>query len=128
MAHEQPVLPRSLGSISARRVPRDWPRDRDFRILSVDGGGIRGIFSAAVLADFESSLGVASSIADHFHLAAGTSTGGIIALGLGAGKTAADIRDLYLHRGPQIFPPVWDNVLGLAWKVARNNLLNGGFN
>ena len=128
MSYEQPVLPRSAGSIPGRRVPQDWPRDRDFRILSIDGGGIRGIFPAAVLADFEATLGPGASIADHFDLAAGTSTGEIIALGLGAGKTAADIRDLYLHRGPHIFPPVWDNVLGSAWKLFRNNVLNIGFN
>jgi patatin-like phospholipase/acyl hydrolase len=96
--------------------------------VSIDGGGIRGIFPAAVLADFETSLGPGASIADHFDLAAGTSTGGIIALGLGAGKTAADIRDLYLHRGPHIFPPVWDNVFGRGWKLIRNNVLNIGFN
>ena len=125
MQYEQPVLPRSSGSIPSRRVPGKWPRDKDFRILSFDGGGIRGIFPAAVLADLESSLG--GAIADHFDLAAGTSTGGIVALGLGAGKTAAEIRDLYLHRGPQIFPPVWDNVFGRAWKLARNNILNIGF-
>ena len=128
MAYEQPVLPRSLGSIPERRVPLQWPHNRDFRILSIDGGGIRGIFAAGVLADLEASLGAAASIADHFDLAAGTSTGGIIALGLGAGKTAAEIRDLYLDRGPHIFPPVWDNALGRAWKWVRNNLINIGFN
>ena len=128
MYYEQPVLPRSAGSIPGRRVPQPWPRDRDFRILSIDGGGIRGIFPAAVLADFESSLGGASSIADHFDLAAGTSTGGILALGLGAGKTAAEIRDLYLNRGPHIFPPVADNAFGRAWKFVRNNVINVAFN
>ena len=119
MSYERPVLPRSAGSIPGRRVAQDWPRDRDFRILSIDGGGIRGIFPAAVLAEFEASLGLGELIADHFDLAAGTSTGGIIALGLGADKTAAEIRDLYLHRGPQIFPPVWDNVLGRAEDVSQ---------
>ena len=82
MSHEQPVLSRSAGSIPGRRVPQDWPRDRDFRILSIDGGGIRGIFPAAVLANFEAALSPGASIADHFDLASGTSTGGIIALGL----------------------------------------------
>ena len=124
MSYEQPVLPRSLGSIPGRRVPQNWPGDQDFRILSIDGGGIRGIFPAGVLADFEASLGGASFIADHFDLAAGASTGGIIVLGLGAGKTAAEIRDLYLHRGSQIFPPVWDNAIGRAWKFLRNISFN----
>ena len=124
MPYEQPVLPRSVGSIPGRRVPQNWPRDQDFRILSIDGGGIRGIFPAGVLADFEASLGGASLIADHFDLAAGASTGGIIVLGLGAGKTAAEIRDLYLHRGSQIFPPVWDNAMGRAWKFLRNIAFN----
>jgi uncharacterized protein len=128
MSYHQPVLPRSAGSIPARRVPQSWPPDRDFRILSIDGGGIRGIFPAAVLADLESAIGPGNSIAGHFDLVAGTSTGGILALGLGAGKSAREIRDLYMHRGPEIFPPVWDNILGRWWKAFRNNILNASFN
>jgi patatin-like phospholipase/acyl hydrolase len=128
MHYEQPVLPRSAGSIPGRRVPQEWPPDRDFRILSIDGGGIRGIFPAAVLADFETAHCGASSIADYFDLAAGASTGAIIALGLGSGKTSAEIRDLYLTRGPHIFPPVADNALGRAWKFVRNNIINTAFN
>jgi patatin-like phospholipase/acyl hydrolase len=58
----------------------DHPR---FQILSLDGGGIKGLYSAAVLAKIEDDLGV--TVADHFDLIVGTSTGGIIALGLGAG-------------------------------------------
>jgi uncharacterized protein len=124
MSLDQPVLPRSVGSIPGRRVQQSWPPDRDFRILSIDGGGIRGLFPAGVLADLE---GVGNSIVDHFDLVAGTSTGGIIALGLGAGKSAREIRDLYMHRGPEIFPPVWDNMIGWSWKAFRNTVLNAGF-
>ena len=127
MSYEQPVLPRSAGSVPGRRVQQDWPADRDFRILSIDGGGIRGLFPAGVLADFEATLGGETTIADHFDLATGTSTGGIIALGLGTGKSACEIRDMYMHRGPNIFPPVPDNRIGRAWKFLRNNLLNIGF-
>jgi Patatin-like phospholipase len=65
--------------------------------------------------------------ASSFDLVAGTSTGGILALGLGAGKSAREIRDLYTHRGPEIFPPVWDNILGRTWKAFRNNVLNATF-
>ena len=42
---------------------------------------------------------------------------GILALGLGAGKTAAEIRDLYLNCGPHIFPPVADNAFGTRREV-----------
>lgn len=127
MSYPRPVLPRSVGAIPSRRIPQSWPPDRDFRILAIDGGGIRGIFPAGVLADFEGTLRVGDSIAEYFDLVAGTSTGGILALGLGAGKSAREIRDLYMHRGPEIFPPVWDNVIGRAWKAFRNNLLNATF-
>ena len=58
-----------------------------FQILALDGGGIKGLFSAAVLAAIESDLAI--NISDHFDLIAGTSTGGIIALGLGIGMRRA---------------------------------------
>lgn len=127
MSYQQPVLPRSAGSIPARRILQRWPADRNFRILSIDGGGIRGVFPAGVLAELETLAGSGKSIASYFDLVAGTSTGGIIALGLGAGKSAREIRDLYMHRGPEIFPPVWDNIVGRCWKTFRNNVLNATF-
>lgn len=73
-----------------------------FRILSLDGGGIRGAFSAAVLARLEQETGLAC--VDHFELITGTSTGGIIALGLALGLPAQVIRDFYRDEGPDIFP------------------------
>jgi len=79
-----------------------------FQILSLDGGGIKGIFSAAVLAAIEEDLN--TSVADHFDLIAGTSTGGIIALGLGLGLSARELVDFYLDEGPKIFR----NWLGLG--------------
>lgn len=75
-----------------------------FRILSLDGGGIKGAFSAAVLAEWEKRTG--RTITDHFDLIAGTSTGGIIALGLGLGLTAGDILEFYKNQGPSIFPNI----------------------
>ena len=50
------------------------------RILALDGGGIKGVLEAAFLDAVETATG--KRIADHFDLVAGTSTGGIIALGL----------------------------------------------
>src|ERR1700694_3597092 len=80
-----------------------------FKVLAVDGGGIRGIIPALVLAEIESRT--KRSISDLFDLVAGTSTGGIIALGLvkpGAdgkvGKTANDIVNIYQQTGSTIFP------------------------
>lgn len=73
-----------------------------FRILSLDGGGVRGAYSAAVLAEIESGTG--KHIVDHFDLIAGTSTGGIIAIGLGLGLSAQEILEFYRTRGPDIFP------------------------
>src|SRR5260370_14802556 len=81
-------------------------------ILSIDGAGIRGIIPAVVLAEIERRTN--RPIAELFHLVAGTSTGGILAVGLtvpGAdGKpkyTAQDMIDLYVKHGAEIFTKVW---------------------
>lgn len=74
---------------------------RRFQILALDGGGYKGMFSAAVLACLEEDL--RTSIVDHFDLVAGTSTGGIIALALGAGKAPREIVAFYAEHGPHIF-------------------------
>lgn len=77
------------------------PSGGRFQILSLDGGGLRGMFSAAVLTRIEDDLDV--RIVDHFDLIAGTSTGGIIALGLGMGLSAREILDFYTTHGQRIF-------------------------
>jgi patatin-like phospholipase/acyl hydrolase len=78
------------------------------RVLSIDGGGIRGIIPAKVLADLELRAGW--PVAKLFDLVVGTSTGGILALGLTApgeggapGWAAADLAELYVREGPRIF-------------------------
>ena len=73
-----------------------------FQILSLDGGGIKGLFSAAMLAFLEEDHGV--SIKEHFDLIVGTSTGGIVALGLGLGMEPREIVHFYVEEGPSIFP------------------------
>ncbi|HEY8063734.1 MAG TPA: CBASS cGAMP-activated phospholipase [Methylosinus sp.] len=108
---------RSDGTIQNMRVPLPWPEDRPFRILSIDGGGICGILPASILAELESRFLGGSSIVNHFDMIAGTSTGGIIALGLAKGLTAAQIRDVYVERGGSIFPPT--NLVGRAWRRVR---------
>jgi uncharacterized protein len=73
------------------------------RILSIDGGGIRGIIPALVLAEVEARTG--RRIAELFDLVAGTSTGGILACALtvpGA-RPARELVELYRTEGPRIF-------------------------
>lgn len=96
---------RSDGTIQHTRVKQPWRQGRPFRILSIDGGGIRGVFPAAFLAELESRFLGGSSIANHFDMIAGTSTGGIIALALAHGMTAREALNIYLDRGERIFPP-----------------------
>jgi uncharacterized protein len=78
------------------------------RILAIDGGGIRGLIPAVVLADLERRTG--RRTAELFDLIAGTSTGGILACGLtrpgddgGPVFSAADLIGLYESEGPEIF-------------------------
>jgi patatin-like phospholipase/acyl hydrolase len=79
-----------------------------YRILSIDGGGIRGIIPAVVLAELERESGKRTN--QLFDMLAGTSTGGILSLALslpggdGAARwSAREIVDLYLEHGPEIF-------------------------
>ena len=81
--------------------------DGKFRILSLDGGGVRGILQARLLANIEALLhsrdGMDTSIGQKFDLIAGTSTGGIIALGLSIGRSAKEILAFYEKYIPKIF-------------------------
>ena len=76
--------------------------DKPFRILALDGGGIKGAFTASALTAWEKDSGLHA--ADHFDLIAGTSTGGILALGLGLGLNAEVLLDFYKTYGPTVFP------------------------
>jgi patatin-like phospholipase/acyl hydrolase len=90
-----------------------------FQILSLDGGGIRGLFSAAVLAAIEDDLSV--KIQDHFDLLAGTSTGGIIALALGLGMRPRQVVELYLGQGRRIFPKWFGAKWVQHWLLRKYN-------
>jgi len=85
------------------------------RILCIDGGGIKGTQPAAFLATLEEDLD--RPIGEYFDLIAGTSTGGLLAIGLALGLTAQDMLALYVERGPYIFGQS-EPKTGLA-KIAR---------
>lgn len=76
--------------------------DEIVQVLSLDGGGLKGLYSATIIKSFETKLG--HSICDHFDIITGTSTGGLIALALGMRKTGEEIQNFYIKKGNIIFP------------------------
>jgi patatin-like phospholipase/acyl hydrolase len=85
-----------------------------FHILSLDGGGIRGIVTAVLLRRLQAESGVPTWL-DHVNLFAGTSTGGLLALGLAGGIGLQRIVDLYQLKGRLIFDDSWlDNLVDLG--------------
>ena len=104
-SYDHIVPRRSDGTRQTLRPRQPWPRDKPFRVLSIDGGGILGLLPCIVLAEIEDRFLGGEPIGNHFDMITGTSTGGIIALGLGQRKTAREVSRLYLERGTLIFPP-----------------------
>lgn len=92
---------------------------RPYRVLALDGGGMRGLYSATVLESlarhFAARRGVESlDLGKGFDLIVGTSTGGILACGLAHGLSPTEIVDLFRKVGPQLFQrPIPDTRLGL---------------
>lgn len=85
-----------------------------YRILSLDGGGIRGIITVILMQRLNSDPQLAGWL-DSVDLIAGTSTGGLLALGLANGLDLQRIRDLYENRGQAIFDDSWlDNLVDLG--------------
>ncbi|KAM0876948.1 hypothetical protein ACQ4PT_035836 [Festuca glaucescens] len=93
-------------------------------VLSIDGGGVRGIIPGTILAFLEGKLqeldGADVRLADYFDVIAGTSTGGLVTAMLTAPNAqgrplfaAKDINDFYLKHCPKIFPAVSGGPLGL---------------
>lgn len=76
--------------------------DQVVQVLALDGGGLKGLFTAAVIESLEEQLG--SPLSRHFDIITGTSTGGLIALGMGIGKSGNDMVRFYQDHGPKIFP------------------------
>lgn len=77
------------------------------KILSIDGGGIRGIIPAKVLTEleqYEKLNGSGRPLYQHFDLICGTSTGAIIAIGIALGLPAAEILKFYKQYASAIFP------------------------
>ena len=118
-------------------MPNEAPSDR-FRVLAIDGGGIRGLIAARVIARLEELISAEAGderrIADCFQMIAGTSTGGLIALGLTAPHPASpgrprlggeDLVALYREEGPRIFGDTLHKLLSLGGWIAPKHSSKG---
>ena len=122
------------GSDQARvAIGEDPGTRRPLRVLSIDGGGMRGLYSATYLSSLVKrytktrNLG-GIDIGRGFDLITGTSTGAIIACVLAAGVPLDRVGELYRKHGPAIFPlRLTRSVgLGLARQVWRPQYLKAG--
>jgi hypothetical protein len=83
------------------------------RILALDGGGVRGVLSIALLERIEEILRARAGgdprfrLCDYFDLIGGTSTGSILATMLALGHTATELKDLFFNLAPQVFRKTW---------------------
>lgn len=75
--------------------------NKPFKVLCIDGGGIKGLYSAELLAKFEQVFG--HCVSDCFDMLCGTSTGGIIALAASLKIPMSDVVKFYQEHGPAIF-------------------------
>ena len=83
-----------------------------YRIVTFDGGGIRGVYTAVMLARLQAKV---PTLLEDVDLYAGTSTGSILALGLAAGYSADDLIAVYRDQGKKVFADSWiDNVRDLG--------------
>ncbi|XP_078441178.1 patatin-like protein 2 [Wolffia australiana] len=113
-----------MGTVAENLIAEVATRGNLITILSIDGGGIRGLIPATILAVLEKELqdidGKDARIADYFDVIAGTSTGGLVSAMLTAPDSqnrplfaAKDLTDFYLEHCPKIFPQISGPFAGL---------------
>lgn len=97
-----------------------------FRVLCLDGGGMRGAYQTAYLATFAERINANLKLQEGpldvgtaFDLVVGTSTGGILACGLAAGIPLTNMQALYATAGRKIFPLQWVRPLPILGKLVR---------
>jgi len=115
--------------MESKQAKKEFPDRKPFRVLTLDGGGMRGLYTATLLSilakrfdrrfhDQEPDIGNA------FDLICGTSTGAILACALAAGIPLDKVKDLYIQKGVQIFsnPMPKDKTIALyRWAWAHRN-------
>ena len=91
-----------------------------YKILSLDGGGIRGLITARLLQRLNEHPDIAGWLNDVDQFV-GTSTGGIIALGLANGLAPEELYELYKEKGKAIFDDsIWDNIRDLGKTIGAD--------
>jgi patatin-like phospholipase/acyl hydrolase len=98
---------------------------KPIRVLSIDGGGTRGLFPATILRQMETATG--RPVTELFDVIVGSATGGIITVALSAGMTIPDIMDIYLRQANYILPRsfwrrIWNPLNLFAPKYPSRNL------
>jgi predicted acylesterase/phospholipase RssA len=116
----------TMNELVARRFKADGPK----RILSIDGGGVRGIVAIAFLERIEAVLREQHGndklvLSDYFDLIGGTSVGSMIATQLAMGADVATVRERFVEAAPKIFlkerkNAILDQIKKLGW---RNGLI-----
>jgi len=104
------------------------PPSDSFRVLSLDGGGMRGLYTVSLLETYSREIakrrkcGSSLNIGAGFDLIVGTSTGGVIATALAAGKPIGVVKDLYRKHGKDIFPDSFSlgRWKGWAWRNRKS--------
>lgn len=92
--------------------PEDTPppeTSEKIKVLALNGGGVRGLFTITLLAELEAIIEKREKlenvkIGDYFDLITGTSIGGILALGLASGKSARELKQAFEDNAQHIFP------------------------
>ncbi len=118
----------AFNKLTTKTIPMKANESKIFKILTIDGGGIKGLYSASILARIEEKTG--KKIGDHFDMICGTSTGGLIALALSKGISAQEIADMYFNEGSKIFPVSENKLIRYAqrkWQFFKQLLWKGKF-
>jgi predicted acylesterase/phospholipase RssA len=112
-----------------KQLAQKYSEPRPRRLLSLDGGGIRGVITLQVLAELERQLkektggGDEFRLGDYFDYIGGTSTGAIIASALAYGHSVKEIADLYDSLGKRMFQKPWNPLKQLWYKYQSEPLI-----